>query len=109
VTAASVVSLLRARPGVVRLAPPGAPTVTVRVQLAEAWDAVRVEAAPGEPVLAVKVRALAALDPGADYHDDFVVKLRGAEVLDENASLAEVGATDGSTVLLMRRRRRPVR
>ena len=40
---------------------------------------------------------------------DYVVKLRGHEVLDERRSIAEVGARDGSTFLVTNRRRRPVR
>ena len=60
-------------------------------------------------MLAVKVRALEALSPGADFHDEFGMKLAGWEVLDENVSLAEAGAVDGSIFLLTNRRRRPVR
>ena len=47
--------------------------------------------------------------PGGELHEDFVLKLRGWEVLDESASLADVGAVDGSIFLLTHRRRRPVR
>lgn len=101
---------LRARPQELRVGTEdGAPRWTVRVQVAEVWDAVRVSTPPTEPVLAVKVAALAALLPDADYHDDFVLKLGGVEVLDENAPLADVGALDGSIFLLTHRRRRPIR
>jgi len=82
---------------------------TVRVQLAEAWDAVTVSTPPNESVLALKRRALAVLRPDATYHEDFVVKLHGVAVADEQASLADVGAADGSIFLIMFRRRRPVR
>lgn len=89
----------------------GDPTdaITVRVQVAEVWDAVRVTASPSEPVVAVKLAALEALYPQGELHEDFVTKLRGFEVLDENGSLADVGAADGSTFLLTYRRRRPLR
>jgi hypothetical protein len=60
-------------------------------------------------VLALKVMALAALMPDADFHEDFVVKLHGAEVVDENAPIADAGARDGSIFLVTSRRRRPVR
>ncbi|CAA9296343.1 MAG: hypothetical protein AVDCRST_MAG11-515 [uncultured Gemmatimonadaceae bacterium] len=101
---------LRSRPGtVIRLGAPGAPVVTVRVEVPEVWDVVRVEAPLDEPVLSVKVRALDALFPRAEFHEDFVVKLNGFEVLDENASLADAGAVDGSIFLLTHRRRRAVR
>jgi hypothetical protein len=82
---------------------------TVRVEMPEVWDVVRISAPPTEPVLALKVRALAVLYPDAAYHDDFVLKLSGIAVTDENASLADLGAKDGSIFLLQFRRRRPVR
>jgi len=55
------VAQLRSRPGVIRLGADGQPRITIRVQLAEAWDTVRVETPPTEPVGAVKAEALAAL------------------------------------------------
>jgi hypothetical protein len=57
----------------------------------------------------VKERALAALLPQAQYPEDFVVKLSGWEVLNEDESLAGVGVVDGSILLLTHRRRRPLR
>lgn len=100
---------IRSRPDVVRLGAPDAPVVNLRVQLAEAWDSLRFEVPASEPVLSLKVRALALLAPGADFHEDYVLKLRGFEVLDENLSVADTGARDGSVYLLTHRRRRPVR
>ena len=101
---------LRARSGTIRLGPGDAPVRwTVRVQVPEVWDAVRFSAPSDEPVLSLKVQALEALLPDAAFHDDFVLKLQGFEVLDENASLADVGSADGSILLLTHRRRRPVR
>ena len=86
-----------------------APRWTVRVQVSDAWDAVRFDTPATEPVLTLKLRALEALRPDAPYHDDYVVKLHGVVVDDESATLAEVGATDGSIFLVILRRRRPVR
>ena len=102
------VGTLRSRREVIRLGTPTAPTISVRVEVPEVWDVVRVEASPAEPVLALKHAALAALQPRADP-DEYVIKLRGFEIFDENQSLAEAGATDGSIFLLTNRRRRPVR
>ena len=103
------VAQLRSRPGgAIRLAEPGAATITIRVQMYEVWDTIRVEVLPSEPVLAVKVRALEVLYPKAEFHDDYVVKLNGFEVLDENVSVAESGALDGSTYLVAGRRRRVI-
>jgi hypothetical protein len=107
--AAPFVTTLRARPDTIRIGEAAAGDVTVRVQMPEVWDAVRVALPPAEPVLALKVRALEALYPEGEYHDDFVLKLGGFEVLDESVSVSEAGAVDGSTFLLTYRRRRPVR
>jgi hypothetical protein len=38
-----------------------------------------------------------------------VVKLGGFEIMDERVSLQSAGVLDGSTLLIMARRRRPVR
>ena len=84
-------------------------TLHIRVQAAELWDTVRVDAAPGESVAAVKQAALAAFYPEGATPDDFVAKLHGFEILHENESIGSVGVRDGSTLLLIRRRRRPVR
>lgn len=106
---AAFVAQLRSRPGVVRLAPDGDRHITVRVQMPEVWDVIRVETPPDTPVAALKARALEALFPQRDGDHEFVLKLNGFEVLDESASIAESGARDGSTFLLTHRRRRPVR
>jgi len=84
-------------------------TITIRVELSDLWDTVRVVTSPDEPVLAVKVRVLAAMAPNAEYHEDWVLKYRGWEILDENVSLTEAGIGDGAILLLAYRRRRPVR
>jgi hypothetical protein len=89
----------------------GAGAITIRVEMPEVWDVVRVQVAATEPVLAVKVAALDALYPeaSAELHGDFVLKFRGWEVLDESATLADLGVINGSILLLTHRRRRPVR
>ena len=102
------VAQLRARPEVIRLGTTGSPVITVRVQVPEVWDTVRVDAPPDTPVLTVKERALETLMPGADQAE-YVTKLRGFEVLDETAALDAAGAVHGSTLLVTSRRRRPVR
>jgi hypothetical protein len=107
-----IVSTLRARPNLVRLGANGnaADTIVVRAQVPEVWDAVRIEAAGSATVLEVKRRALAELvpDEAADA-EQFVVKMRGFEVLDETLSLHDAGVRNGSTLLITSRRRRPVR
>jgi hypothetical protein len=108
VSATPFVAQLRARPEAIRLGTAGDPVVTVRVQVPEVWDTVRIDAPPDTPVLDLKQRALETLVPGAETAD-WVTKLRGFEVLDESASLSATGAVNGSTFLVTSRRRRPVR
>ncbi|MGH7664132.1 MAG: hypothetical protein ACRENI_07550 [Gemmatimonadaceae bacterium] len=100
---------LRTRPGVIGVGEPGTRSVSIRVQMPEVWDTVRVDAPPTATVREVKLAALDALLPAHDDHDAFVMKLHGWEVLDESASLAGAGAVDGSIFLLTNRRRQPVR
>ena len=108
---ATLVSTLRARPAVVRLpgAGEGSAPIVVRVQVPEVWDAVRIEAPPSATVQEVKRHACAELVPDETAVEEFVVKLRGHEVLDESVTLEQAGARNGSTLLITSRRRRPVR
>lgn len=105
---ASFTTQLRANRPAVQLAP-GAGAITFRVQSAEEWDAVRVVATPDTPLSAMKQRVMAALLPNADFTDDYVLKLRGWELLDHHATLRDSGILQGSILLLAHRRRRPVR
>jgi len=102
------VTTLRARHSTIRVAPEGAETITIRVEMPEVWDVVRIAASPAQPVIEVKAAALEALHPEA-APADMVVKLRGWEILDETASLVDAGIVDGSILLMTFRRRRPVR
>src|SRR5215813_1746001 len=97
---APFVSTLRTRPSTIRLTPEGEPVITLRVEMPEVWDTVRIAASPDESVLAVKVAALEALFPDAEFHSDFVLKLRGWEILDEGSPLSALGIQDGSILLL---------
>ncbi|WP_373058258.1 hypothetical protein [Gemmatimonas sp.] len=104
------VNSLRVRPEIIRLASEQAPVLwTVRVQAAEVWDAVRVEATPETPVRDVKQAAMALLLPDVEQIDSYMVKLHGAEVPNEAQSLQLAGARNASTLFVMARRRRPVR
>lgn len=105
----SFVSQLRTRGEPILLARSGVPAITIRVEMAEVWDTVKLIVSPDEPVLTVKIRALEALYPVDTQHGDFMLKLNGWEVLDESVSLTAAGAVDGSIFLLTFRNRRPVR
>jgi hypothetical protein len=99
------VTSLRARPGTVVLGD----GMTIRVEMPEVWDTVRIQTPANEPVSAIKEAALEALYPNGASYAQFVMKLNGYEVLDESLPLSQTGALDGSTFLLTFRRRRPVR
>ena len=107
-TSAPFVTEIRSRPGALRVGG-GQPSMTVRVQIPEVWDVVAVETTPDTRVGDVKRAAVTALLGAKVRADDLVVKLRGFEVLNENATLAQTGAIDGSIFLATLRRRRPVR
>ena len=106
---APFVTSLRSRKGTLRLAPEGQRGITVRVEMPDVWDVVRIEVLPTDQVLAVKKHALEALYPEYGSLEEFIVKLSGWEILDETRSLADVGVVDGSILLVTFRRRRPVR
>lgn len=109
-TAVPWVQQLRTRPGVITVgAPSGDDALHLRVEMADAWDAVRIDAMPTDSVRALKLNALEAFAPGALFPDELVIKLRGHEILDESVSLADAGAIEGSIFLVAHRYRRPVR
>lgn len=103
------VSEIRARASTIRLGAERPDAITIRVEMPEVWDTVRIVAPPREPALTVKMRALEALYPDATHHGDFVLKFRGWEVLDEASPLADLGIGNGAILLVTHRRRRAVR
>lgn len=105
----SVINALRARPGVIALGADAPGAFTVRVQMPEVWDVVAVRCAADTSVGALKRAAFDAFGQVHHVVDDYVMKLRGIEVLNEDAPLSVAGARDGSTFLLTCRYRRPVR
>jgi hypothetical protein len=107
-TTSNLVSFFRARPETLRLGN-GPSRIAVRVEVPEVWDVIRIEATPETPVAALKQLALEVLLNAGEHPEDYVVKFRGFEVLDERDSLESVGARDGSIFLVTGRRRRPVR
>lgn len=108
-TSAPFVTGLRTNGTVINLASGDELVLHIRVQVMDLWDSVRVDAPPTETVLSVKRAALAALYPDGADPDELVVRLHGYEILDETQSLAAAGVQDGSILLLVARRRRPVR
>ncbi|MCU0647003.1 MAG: hypothetical protein MUF00_03370 [Gemmatimonadaceae bacterium] len=108
-TSARFVAGLRTRAEAIVLAPDGAPRWALRVQLLDAWDAVRIDCTPDTRVDTVVAAALAALAGDAARPDDYDCKLRGVRIVPTAQSLRAAGALDGSTLLLVRAARAPAR
>ncbi len=103
------VTSLRVRPESISLWSPGQQVITIRVEMPEVWDTLRVEASPATTISAVKEASLEVLFPDRNDADEFVMKFNGYELRDEDGTLESAGVKDGSTLLLTFRRRRPVR
>jgi hypothetical protein len=83
-------------------------TLRVRVMVQDVWDEVRLDLPSATPLAEVKRRALEATrvmhDPGA-----YVLKFRGAELQNESDSLAQAGVVPNGALIVLPKRRRPVR
>jgi hypothetical protein len=80
----------------------------LRAQVLEAWDAIRIDADPESSVRSLKELAMRELAPDVRDIDEYVVKLHGFEMLDEDAPISSTVAKNGSILLITDRRRRPV-
>jgi hypothetical protein len=80
----------------------------LRVMVEDAWDEVLLDLPPATSLGELKRQALVATrvrrDPGG-----YVIKFRGAELADESRSLAEAGLVPNGALIVLPRRRRPVR
>ncbi len=83
-------------------------SLPLRVMVEAAWDEVHLDLPAGTALAELKRKALEATrvtgDPNA-----FVLKFRGAELTDESRSLAEAGLVPNGALIVLRRRRTPVR
>jgi hypothetical protein len=102
------VTALRSRPGLVRLGD-GSPRLTVRIELQERWETLAFDVSADSTVHALKGEALSRFGLAEVPAEDFILKLRGAEIVDEQETLTAATVRDGSSFLLSFRRRRPVR
>ena len=85
-----------------------AATMPLRIRVQEAWDEADLELAADTTVHELKVRALRHFRIRR-HPDDYVVKFRGAEMIDETRTLAEAGVVPNAALIVLSRRRRPVR
>jgi hypothetical protein len=102
------VSGLRTQGAAFKLGSPTGAPLQLRAQVLEAWDAIRIDADPSASVKSLKQLALKELYAGVRDDDQYMVKLNGWEILDENAPISSTDARNGSIFLIADRRRRPV-
>lgn len=82
----------------------------VRVMVTPVWDQVFLPVDPATTVARLKRDALqAALKRSSLDPDAYVVKFRGAEVLDESVTLGSLGAVPNAPFIVLPARRQPVR
>jgi len=80
----------------------------VRVMVQDAWDQVLLQLPASTPVSELKRQALRRTHVEGDPAD-YVVKFRGAELLDENRTLDDAGVVGNAQLIVLPRRRQPVR
>jgi hypothetical protein len=80
----------------------------LRVMVEDVWNEVFLELPDELPVSEVKRQAL-ELTRVQGNPSDYVLKFRGAEVSDESVSLAKAGLVPNGALIVLARRRRPVR
>ena len=74
----------------------------------DAWDQVKLDLPATTPLAEVKRQALQATRVTGNP-DAYLLKFRGAELEDESRSLADAGLVSNGALIVLRRRRRPVR
>jgi hypothetical protein len=80
----------------------------LRVMVEDVWDEVLLELPDNTPVAEIKRQALARTHVRRNP-SEYVIKFRGAELSDESRSAAEAGLVPNGALIVLSRRRRPVR
>jgi hypothetical protein len=80
----------------------------LRVMVEDVWNEVYLELPASTPVGEVKRQALTQTHVRRDP-SEYVLKFRGAELSDESRSLTDSGLVPNSALIVLSRRRRPVR
>ena len=80
----------------------------LRVTVQDVWDEVPLDLPPATSLADLKRIALDSTKVVRPA-DEYVRKFRGAELFDESRSLADAGLVDNGALILLPRRRRPVR
>lgn len=80
----------------------------VRVMVHDVWDEVSLPMADGLTFAQLKAQALGAAKVTRPAHE-YVLKLRGVEILDETQTLAAAKVPPNAPFIVLAARRRPVR
>jgi hypothetical protein len=80
----------------------------LRVMVEDVWDEVFLELPDELPVSEIKRQALELTRVTRDP-SEYILKFRGAQVFDESVSLAKAGFVPNGALIVLSRRRRPVR
>lgn len=83
--------------------------IALKVTVGDTWNPVTITASASDTVTMVKAQALAAFNRSAAMIDAYEVKLGGARVRTESRTLEQLGIVTGSSMIVLARRRRPVR
>lgn len=83
-------------------------SIRLRVMVQDAWDEVPLDLPSGTSLGELKRAALEATKVPRDP-DEYVIKFRGFELFDESRSLADAGLVPNGALIVLPRRRRPVR
>ena len=81
----------------------------VRVWVPEVWDVVELSVTPDWRVAQLKEEALTRATGRTLQLADYEVKFRGAKVLDETRTLADLAVPDQAAFIVLAARRVPVR
>ena len=81
----------------------------VRVMVTPVWDQVSVAVDEATPVVELKRRALEQALQRPVRAEEYIVKFRGAQVLDETVALGALGAGPNAPFIVLPARRQPVR
>jgi hypothetical protein len=80
----------------------------VRVMVEDVWTEVRIELPSSTPLGDLKAAALQQAGVRGDPAD-YLMKYLGAEVQDEDRSMADAGVVPNAALVVLPRRRRPLR
>ncbi len=81
----------------------------LRVTVTDTWDTVALDVAPTRSLADVKREALLQATDRPVDPAEYLVKFRGGLVLDERATVADLGLPDGAALIVLPARRHPVR